>query len=154
MESTRDKEVSIRRNSAGIVTLRKQIASSEKHLLVLLKRFKEKKISEEKYLEIIRSNDKKWISKLSLNEIKNLLFVIAEVFPTSITNQNFCKLKKSNKDFQKKLNGLRKRISLSLHHMQHLPSLKFQLESLKAKVKGQEYLAAKANEFRETVKRV
>lgn len=79
LEEQRDKETSIQRNSGLIVSLRGEMADSEKKLLLLLKRFKEKKLSEGKYLEIIRSHNSSWISQLSLNEIKNLLFIIAEV---------------------------------------------------------------------------
>lgn len=78
-EQITDKDTSIRRNSGLVVGLRKQMLDSEKQLLLLLKSFKEKKLSEDKYLEIVRSKGDHWISQLTVNEAKNLLMVIAQV---------------------------------------------------------------------------
>jgi hypothetical protein len=89
LEEQKDKDISIKRNSGLIITLRQEIGNSEKQLIHLLKRFKEKKLSEDKYLQIIRSNNSKWVTQLSSNEIKNLLFVIAEVTKLNLTNLHF-----------------------------------------------------------------
>ena len=78
-EQITDKDTSIRRNSGHVVALREQLQSAEKRLLLLLKSFKDKRLSEDKYLQIARSRDKHWIGQLTVNEAKNLLLVIAEV---------------------------------------------------------------------------